>query len=94
MKKQEKIYKKKHSGRYYEIGQEFWGFPVNGIWLVVDGSQNCIVKLEDINRKDISNLKGMDWTYNTIIDVLKVVTEKPYTQAELANTITTALHIQ
>jgi len=34
--------------RYKPIGHEFTGFPVDGIWLVQDGSNNCIVRLCDV----------------------------------------------
>jgi len=44
-----KIYKKVGK-RYKEIGIEFTGFPVDGIWLVADGTQNCILKIADIPK--------------------------------------------
>ena len=34
--------------RYKEIGEEFKGFPADGIWLVKDGTQNCIIRLDDV----------------------------------------------
>ena len=42
------IFTKKENGRYKHIGQEFTGFPVDGIWLVQDGTQNCIVRICDV----------------------------------------------
>jgi hypothetical protein len=36
--------------RYKPIGHEFTGFPVDGVWLVQDGSQNCIVRLCDVPK--------------------------------------------
>ena len=91
-----KIYKRKPNVcSYYEIGQEFFGFPSNGLWLVIDGSQNRLVKLKDIDKgKDISNLKGFEWTYDVIFDVIKVILSRPYTQAELANAIAGALYFR
>ena len=41
---------KKVGGRYKSIGHEFIGFPANGIWLVQDGSQNCLLQLSDIPK--------------------------------------------
>ncbi len=39
------VYKKKPNGRYENIGQEWTGFPSDGIWFVKDGTQNCIMQL-------------------------------------------------
>lgn len=33
---------------FVEAGYEFTGFPSNGVWLVKDGSQNCIIPIEGI----------------------------------------------
>ena len=41
----EKIYKEKN-GRYYEIGEEWEGFPANGLWRVKDGAHNLVTKEE------------------------------------------------
>lgn len=38
----------KNGRRYKSIGHEFTGFPMDGIWLVQDGTQNCIVRLCDV----------------------------------------------
>jgi hypothetical protein len=46
----ENIYKKV-GRRYVNIGQTFTGFPANGIWVVKDGSQNCIIQISDKNCK-------------------------------------------
>jgi hypothetical protein len=40
---------KKVGRKYVSMGWEFTGFPSNGIWLVKDGSQNCMVRLDDIS---------------------------------------------
>ena len=45
-----KVYTKNLSGRYKEMGYEWAGFPANGIWLVKDGSSNCLIKLSDITE--------------------------------------------
>ena len=45
-----KVYTKNASGRYKEMGYEWMGFPTNGIWLVKDGSRNCLIKLSDITH--------------------------------------------
>ncbi len=44
------VYKKKSNGRYESIGQEWTGFPANGIWFVKEGSQNCIMQLSSTCR--------------------------------------------
>jgi len=45
----DKLYKKR-GRRYVEIGHEFTGFPANGIWMVEDGRNNCIIRIEEINH--------------------------------------------
>lgn len=40
-------YEKLPDGTFSPVGIQFSGFPANGIWRVVDGSQNCIIKLSD-----------------------------------------------
>lgn len=45
------VYRKKSNGRYESIGYEWTGFPSNGIWLVKDGTQNCLVQMRDICTK-------------------------------------------
>lgn len=40
----------KKVGRKYElVGYEFTGFPANGIWLVQDGSRNCVKQMRDLS---------------------------------------------
>ena len=43
------LYKKK-GRRYYPVGQEFLGFPCNGIWLVNNGRNSCMLRLDEIDR--------------------------------------------
>ncbi len=45
------VYIKKPNGRYESLGQDWTGFPANGIWLVQDGKQNCLIQLKDICKK-------------------------------------------
>ncbi len=45
------VYKKKPNGRYEAIGWEWTGFPADGIWLVQDGTQNCLIRLGDVCKK-------------------------------------------
>jgi hypothetical protein len=45
------VYRKKPNGRYECIGHEWTGFPANGIWLVKDGSHNCLIQLKDLCEK-------------------------------------------
>jgi len=42
----------KKGKRYKAIGHEFTGFPVDGIWLVQDGSNNCIVRLCEVPKME------------------------------------------
>ena len=42
------VYIKKPNGRYESLGQDWTGFPANGIWLVQDGKQNCLIQLKDM----------------------------------------------
>lgn len=44
---QETLYKKV-GRKYVPVGIEFRGFPCNGIWLVQDGRQSCMVQLSEI----------------------------------------------
>ena len=37
----------KDGDKFIEAGYEFTGFPSNGVWLVEDGKQNCIVSMGD-----------------------------------------------
>jgi len=39
---------KKVNNQYEKIGYDWEGFPANGVWIVEDGSQNCIRKLQDL----------------------------------------------
>ena len=41
---------KKSGKRYYRIGTQWWGFPSNGIWLVLDGSESQIIRMGDIPK--------------------------------------------
>jgi hypothetical protein len=45
------VYRKKSNGRYESIGHEWSGFPADGIWFVKDGTQNCMIYLNDIGKK-------------------------------------------
>ncbi len=50
-----KVYKKV-GRRYQEMGVEFEGFPCSGFWMVQDGSQNCILRLGDIDKVSVHAL--------------------------------------
>ena len=45
--KQGDIYYVKRGNRYHQVGNEFMGFPSNGIWLVKDGMNNCLIQLNE-----------------------------------------------
>ena len=51
----EKIYKKV-GRRYKPVGHEFVGFPSDGVWLVQDGRENCILKLSEIKEVPVNAL--------------------------------------
>jgi len=62
----------KEGGRYRKIGTRWEGFPVDGIWLVWDGTQNCLVKLEDVE-----NLPNRDpWDYITLASYQSILADK------------------
>jgi len=35
----------KRGARYYPVGENWSGFPSDGIWMVADGTQNCIMQI-------------------------------------------------
>ena len=39
------FYQLNKDGNYVAVGYEFTGFPSNGLWLVEDGKQNCIIQM-------------------------------------------------
>jgi hypothetical protein len=66
----DKVYKKTKSGRYENIGYDWTGFPSNGFWLVKDGSQNCILRLDDQTTRpvpylDFARHEDAVWDYIT-----------------------------
>jgi len=42
------LYKKNDNEEYEIVGMSFTGWPSNGIWLVKDGKQNCIIPIKGI----------------------------------------------
>jgi len=61
----------KEGRRYKKIGTRWEGFPADGIWLVWDGTQNCLVKLEDI-----SSLPNRDpWDLTTLMSYRSVISD-------------------
>ncbi len=45
------VYIKKPNGRYESLGWDWTGFPADGIWLVQDGTNNCLIQLSNICTK-------------------------------------------
>jgi len=43
------IYIKK-GRRYEKLGKHWEGFPANGIWLVWNSRENCLIQLEDLDN--------------------------------------------
>lgn len=41
---------RKVNDEFEEVGYEFTGFPSNGLWLVEDGKQNCLIPMGDIPK--------------------------------------------
>ena len=43
------VYQRTESGKYVEIGYQWRGFPMDGIWLVQNGKTNmiCLISLTD-----------------------------------------------
>jgi len=44
-----KYYTKDEDGNFVEAGWEFTGFPADGVWLVKDGKQNLVERVQDVN---------------------------------------------
>jgi len=40
----QEVYKKDLQGNFYSIGEEWEGFPANGLWYVKDNSRNCLTQ--------------------------------------------------
>lgn len=47
---EETLYKK-IGRRYKPVGFEFSGFPADGIWLVLDGRQSMIIRLDEVGKE-------------------------------------------
>jgi len=47
---------KKENGKFVKVGYEFTGFPSNGLWMVEDGKQNCLIPMGEIPKFPESNL--------------------------------------
>ena len=61
----------KEGRRYKKIGTRWEGFPADGVWLVWDGTQNCLIKLEDID-----SLPNKDpWDLVTLMSYRSVVSD-------------------
>lgn len=43
------VYRRTSSGKYVEVGYDWMGFPMDGIWLVMDGkrSASCLIGLKE-----------------------------------------------
>jgi len=44
------FYIQEHDGSFIEAGYKFKGFPSNGIWIVEDGSRNCIRPMKGVPK--------------------------------------------
>ena len=54
------VYTKKANGRYESLGHQWSGFPADGVWLVKDGTQNCILHMKDIGTKPKRYIEMME----------------------------------
>ncbi len=79
------FYKKNPIGEFELAGHEFTGFPSNGIWLVEDGKQNCIIPVDSIPEMPsptlISYMQFQDELQNKITEIWK---DKALSQRDLA----------
>jgi len=67
------FYQINECGNYEPVGYEFTGFPSNGLWLVEDGRQNCIIPMGEKPMKPSPALAS----YMALQDELqKHITEK------------------
>ena len=85
MKEVDKVYKKV-DGKFVEVGFEWAGFPMDGVWLVKDGSQNCIMKMDDIGKKPIPYINIMKHKEDIMEDVYKL-TSKPHSTNDLVDCV-------
>lgn len=70
-----KEFYQKVDGEFQKVGYEFTGFPSNGIWLVKDGKQNCILPVEGISEMPnptlVSYLQFKEELQDHIVKALK-----------------------
>jgi len=79
-------YYKKEDGKFVEVGYEFSGFPVNGVWLVKDGSQNCIMLMDEIGKKPIQYI-NLQKHKDDIMDKVAEVTSKVYSTNDIVDAV-------
>ena len=92
-----KVYKKKPNGRYEELGHEFNGFPADGLWLVWDGRNNCIARLDTLTGEAIKGeMPEMMRVHQIIEDALMDTydSNKLWNVADKAKEITQKLFIK
>ena len=83
----DKIYKKVGT-RYKEIGHEFTGFPVDGVWLVKDGSNNCIMRLHEIGQgAQITALPYLELVEEALQHCTDALKDSTYTLVELVQAL-------
>ena len=52
-------YYQKVNGAFVPVGYEFTGFPSNGLWLVENGKQNCLIPMGD--KPEFPDLVKMEY---------------------------------
>jgi len=84
--------KKSNKHSYYKVGDDFKGFPVDGLWFVWNGRQNCIVQIDGLEGKSLNKMPEMGRTHTIIEEYLANNRDKSV--AEQANEITTKLYVR
>jgi len=81
-----KVYKKV-DGEYEEVGYDWLGFPMNGVWLVKDGSHNCIMKIDDVGKKSIPYIDIMKHKNDVMDAVYKITSVGNYSNHDIVETV-------
>ena len=76
----------KVDGELRSVGYEFAGFPANGVWLVKDGSQNCIMRMDEIGKKPIPFIDVMKHK-SDIMDEIAKVTSIPHSTNDIVDCV-------
>jgi len=86
MKEENKVYKKVN-GKYEEVGFDWSGFPQDGVWLVKDGSNNCIMKMDDVGKKSLPFIDVMKHKNDVMEKIYKLTANGGYSNNDIVDTV-------